>query len=142
MHDADMLGYAGGQTSFILAIPITLVTDHGNQEGVDHFVKMICWLSIDKNGNHTLLHFNLDSDKGGHTTVVAANAIATSLQSLGLDDSNTKYSYICGESDGGASVQSLCPRLVEIDFMAEGRGFMNCLLHALNLAYEKGSKEL
>jgi hypothetical protein len=93
--------------------------------------------------NHTLRHFNLDIDKGGHTTVTAANAnaIAKSLQSLGLNNSNTKYSYICGDSGGGASVQSLHPQLVEIDVMAEGSGFMKCLLHALNLAYKTGSKD-
>jgi hypothetical protein len=34
-------------------LEITLVTDHGNQEGVDHFVKMICWSSVDKHGNQS-----------------------------------------------------------------------------------------
>jgi hypothetical protein len=56
-------------------LQITLVTDHGNRRGVDHFVKMICWSSIDDKGKHILRHFNLDIDKGGHTTVEAANAI-------------------------------------------------------------------
>jgi hypothetical protein len=49
-------------------LEITLVTDHGNQESVDHFVKMICWSSVDKHGNHVLRHFTLNIDKGGHTT--------------------------------------------------------------------------
>ena len=36
---------------------------------------LIVWTSIDKSGRHKLNHFNLDIDKGGHTTVSAANTI-------------------------------------------------------------------
>eukprot|EP00956_Cyclotella_meneghiniana_P023267 scaffold44959_cov39-Cyclotella_meneghiniana.AAC.6 len=34
-------------------LQITLVTDHGNRSGVDHFVKMIVWTSVDKQGSFT-----------------------------------------------------------------------------------------
>jgi hypothetical protein len=44
-------------------LQITLVTDHGNRRGVDHFVKMICWPSVDDQGKHILRHFNLDIEK-------------------------------------------------------------------------------
>jgi hypothetical protein len=43
-------------------LQITLVTDNGNRQGVDHFVKMICWTSIDSRGKHILRHFNFDVD--------------------------------------------------------------------------------
>lgn len=46
------------------ALQITLVTNHANHEGVDHFVKMIIWSSRDEKGSHILRHFNLDIDKG------------------------------------------------------------------------------
>jgi hypothetical protein len=29
-------------------LQITLITDHGNRDGIDHFVKMICWASEDE----------------------------------------------------------------------------------------------
>jgi hypothetical protein len=68
-------------------LEITLVTDHGNREGVDHFVKMIIWSSYTKDGKHVLRHFNLLVDRGGHTTAAAANAIAKSIEALHLDGS-------------------------------------------------------
>eukprot|EP00956_Cyclotella_meneghiniana_P030050 scaffold74749_cov35-Cyclotella_meneghiniana.AAC.4 len=100
-------------------LKITLVTDHGNREGVDHFVKMIVWSSKDKDGSNVLRHFNLDIDKGGHSMVEAANAIHRSLQSMHLDDIDVEYSYITGDSGGGAKVQSLHPQLVKIGVMPE-----------------------
>jgi hypothetical protein len=89
-------------------LQITLVTDHGNRKGVDHFIKQICWTSYEGD-RHVLRHFNHDIDKGGHTTVDAANAIHKSLQSLHLDNiDDVEYSFICGDSGGaGAKVQSL-----------------------------------
>eukprot|EP00956_Cyclotella_meneghiniana_P016988 scaffold27384_cov36-Cyclotella_meneghiniana.AAC.11 len=122
-------------------LKITLVTDHGNREGVDHFVKMIVWSSKDEKGRNVLRHFNLDIDKGGHSMVEAANAIHRSLQSMHLDDIDVEYSYITGDSGGGAKVQLLHPQLVEIGVMPEVSGCMNCILHAFNLAYETACKD-
>ena len=48
-------------------LQISLITDHGNRDGMDHLVKMICWSSLDKNGNRILRHFNMDVDRGGHS---------------------------------------------------------------------------
>ena len=117
------------------------MTDHGNREGVDHFVKMIVWASKDKKGRDVLRHFNLDIDKGGHSMVEAANAIHRSLQSLHVDGFNVEYSYITGDSGGGAKVQTLHPQLVKIGVMPESSKSMNCLLHAFNLAYETACKD-
>jgi hypothetical protein len=121
-------------------LQITLVTDHGNKKGFDHFVKMIVWSSKDKNGKNVLRHFNLDLDKGGHTTVEAANAISKSLKALHLEEVDVEFFFICGDSGGGASVQALHPRLIEIGAMPELSDFMNCILHAFNLAYESACK--
>ena len=116
------------------AAQLALVTDHGNREGVDHFVKMIVWASKDKRGRNILRHFNLDIDKGGHSMVEAANEIHRSLQSLHLDNFYVDYLYITSDSGGGAKVQSLQPQLVGIGVMPEHSDYMNCILHAINLA--------
>eukprot|EP00956_Cyclotella_meneghiniana_P013583 scaffold19721_cov38-Cyclotella_meneghiniana.AAC.1 len=128
-------------TTYNKSLQITLVTDHSNREGVDHFVKMIVWSSKDKKGRNILRHFNLDIDKGGHSMVEAANAIHRSLQSMHLEKIDVEYTYITGNSGGGAKVQSLHPQLVEIGVMPEISGCMNCLLHAFNLAYETACKD-
>eukprot|EP00956_Cyclotella_meneghiniana_P038994 scaffold163785_cov37-Cyclotella_meneghiniana.AAC.4 len=116
-------------------LQITLVTDHGNRSGVDHFVKMIVWTSVDKNGRFKLNHFNLDIDKGGHTTVAAANAIHRSLQSLKLSGMDVEFSFICGDSGGGAKVQKLYPTLMDMDVLSSTSDFVNCILHAFYLSY-------
>ena len=122
-------------------LEITLVTDHGNREGVDHLVKMIVWSSWDaKKKKHVLRHFNLDVDRGGHTAVAAANAIHKSLQGLHLDGLDIEYSFICGDSGGGARVQKLHPELTEVGAMPDTSLFANCILHALNLSYESACK--
>eukprot|EP00956_Cyclotella_meneghiniana_P031906 scaffold85518_cov22-Cyclotella_meneghiniana.AAC.3 len=129
-------------TKYNKRLQITLVTDHGNREGVDHFVKMIVWSSQDKKGRNILRHFNLDIDKGGHSMVEAANAIHRSLQSMHLEKIDVEYTYITGDSGGGAKVQLLHPQLVEIGVMPEISACMNCLLHhAFNLAYETACKD-
>ena len=66
---------------------------------------------MDKSGQLKLNHFNLDIDKGGHTTEEAANAIKKSLAALHLDGVDAEFSFICGDSGGGAKVQLLYPRL-------------------------------
>jgi hypothetical protein len=124
-------------------LQITLVTDHGNRRGVDHFVKMICWSSVDDKGKHILRHFNLDIDKGGHTTVEAANAIYKSLKALHIDGvEDVEFSFICGDSGGGAKVQLMHPRLVEIGMMADLSDYVNCILQAFNLLYEHACKDI
>lgn len=117
------------------------MTDHGNRAGVDHFVKMIVWTSVDKNGQFKLNHFNLDIDKGGHTTVAAANAIHRSLQSLKLNGVDVEFSFICGDSGGGAKVQKLYPTLVDMKVICPAGDFVNCILHAFNLSYEHACKD-
>eukprot|EP00956_Cyclotella_meneghiniana_P013077 scaffold18726_cov48-Cyclotella_meneghiniana.AAC.3 len=94
-----------------MPLQISLITDHGNREGVDHLVKMICWSSVDKDGNRMLRHFNLDVDRGGHSYIEAANAISHSLRQLLLDDYDVEFSFITDDSGGGAKVQSLHPTL-------------------------------
>jgi hypothetical protein len=121
-------------------LQISLVTDHGNRSGVDHFVKMIIW-STKRNGKWQLHHFNLDIDKGGHTTISAANAIHKSLLRLHVEQLDIEFSFICGDSGGGARVQLLHPLLIEIGAMDQGSDHINCLLHAFNLAYEHACKD-
>jgi hypothetical protein len=119
----------------------TLVTDHGNCEGVDHFVKMIIWSSYTKDGKHVLRHFNLDVNRGGHTTAAAANAIAKSIKALHLDGMDVEFTFICGDSGGGAKVQALLPELRDkVKILTADSDFMNCILHALNLSYENACK--
>jgi hypothetical protein len=122
-------------------LQITLVTDHGNRQGVDHFVKMICWTSIDRRGKHVLRHFNLDVDRGGHTTSAAVEAIKKSLDSLHLDDLDVEYSFICGDSGGGAKVQALFVLLKELGILCPDSDFMNCILHAFNLSYQSACND-
>jgi hypothetical protein len=83
----------------------------------------------------------LDIDKGGHTTVDAANAIHKSLKALHLDDIDVEFSFICGDSGGGAKVQDLHPRLVAIEAMSEFSDYVNCI-HAFNLSYEHACKDI
>jgi hypothetical protein len=75
-----------------IKLQITLVTDHGNRDGFDHLVKKICWSSGDENGNHCLRHFNLDIDKGGHTTKAAAAAVYHSLKALCVNECDATFS--------------------------------------------------
>eukprot|EP00956_Cyclotella_meneghiniana_P020293 scaffold35578_cov56-Cyclotella_meneghiniana.AAC.2 len=117
-------------------LQISLITDHGNRDGMDHLVKMICWSSMDKDGNRILQHFNLDVDRGGHSYIEAANAISHSLRQLMLDDYDAEFSFITGDSGGGAKVQSLHPTLRDSETMTEWSDYINCLLHALNLAFQ------
>ena len=51
MKDAEEM-----MTRYRTKLQITLVTDHGNRAGVDHFVKMIVWTSVDKSGHLKLNH--------------------------------------------------------------------------------------
>jgi hypothetical protein len=120
-------------------LPLTFVTDHGNQRGIDHFVKQICW-STREGMKYKLRHFNLDIDKGGHTKVDAANAIWKLLQSLHLDEFDVEFSFICGDSGGRAKVQVMHPRLVEIGVMDAMSDYVNCILHAKNLSYKNACK--
>jgi hypothetical protein len=122
-------------------LQITLVTDHGNRDGFDHLVKMICWSSHDENGNHCLRHFNLDIDKGGHTTKAAAAAVYHLLKALCVDECDATFSWICGDSGGGAKVQAMWPELVDLGIMPEISDFVNCVLHAFNLSYETACKD-
>jgi hypothetical protein len=46
-------------TKYKTTLQLTLVTDHGNREGVDHFVKMIVWTSIDEKGRHKFMRNGL-----------------------------------------------------------------------------------
>jgi hypothetical protein len=86
-------------------LQITLITDHGNRDGIDHFVKMICWASEDEKGNKLLRHFNLDIDRGGHSAVAACNAIIKSLEPpLNLAECNVEIYFIVGDNGGGAAV--------------------------------------
>eukprot|EP00956_Cyclotella_meneghiniana_P010989 scaffold15408_cov41-Cyclotella_meneghiniana.AAC.7 len=135
-QDAELM-----TTKYKQRLQITLVTDHGNRSGVDHFVKMIVWTSVDKNGRFKLNHFNLDIDKGGHTIVAAANAIHQSLQSLKLSGMDVKFSFICGDSDGGAKVQKLYPTLQDMEVLCSSSDFINYILHAFNLSYEHACKD-
>jgi hypothetical protein len=107
-------------------LQLTFVTDHGNQRGIDHFVKQICW-STREGMKYKLRHFNLDIDKGGHTKVDAANAIWKLLQSLHLDEFDVEFSFICGDSGGRAKVQVMHPRLVEIGVMDAMSDYVNCI---------------
>jgi hypothetical protein len=122
-------------------LQITLITDHGNRDEFDHFVKMIVWTAaID--GKYVLRHhFNLDVDKGGHTTAAAANAIHKSLLPLHLDEVDVEFSFICGDSGGGAKVQLLYPTLKQLGVLCMLSDFVNCILHAFNLSYEHACKD-
>ena len=111
--------------------------DHGNREGIDHFVMVICWLSVDEDGNNVIRHYNLDIDKGGHTTQAAAEAIQQSLKVLQLDGLEVEISFLHGDAGGGASVQSLQPECVRIGTIPEHSDYINCVLHAIHLAYKK-----
>jgi hypothetical protein len=119
-----------------MKLQLCLMTDHGNREGIDHLVKVIVWASIDADGNRVIRHFNLDIDKGGHTTEAAADAIELSLQSLMLEGLDVEISFIVGDAGGGAAVHQLRPALVTRGVMPEFSDYVNCLLHALNLSYQ------
>ena len=119
-----------------MTLQLCLMTDHGNREGIDHLVKVIIWASIDADGNRVIRHFNLDIDKGGHSTEAAADAIELSLQSLMLDGLDVEISFIVGDAGGGAAVHQLKPALVKRGVMPEFSDYVNCLLHALNLSYQ------
>jgi hypothetical protein len=122
-------------------LQITLITDHGNCDGIDHFVKMICWASEDEKGNKLLRHFNLDIDRGGHSAVAACNAIIKSLEPLNLAERNVEIYFIVGDNGGGAAVHQLYPKLKESGTLAETSDFVNCIFHAMNLAYKIASKD-
>jgi hypothetical protein len=58
----------------------------------------------------------------------------------GVED--VEFSFICGDSGGGAKVQLMHQRLVEIGVMADLSDYVNCILHAFNLSYEHACKDI
>jgi hypothetical protein len=63
------------------------------------------------------------------------------LDSLHLDDLDVEYSFICGDSGGGAKVQALFVLLKELGILCPNSDFMNCILHAFNLPYQSACND-
>jgi hypothetical protein len=60
-----------------------------------------------------------------------------SLKVLQLNGLEVEISFLHGNAGGGASVQSLQPECVRIGTIPEHSDYINCVLHAIHLAYKK-----
>jgi hypothetical protein len=121
-----------------------VITDHGNRKGVDHFVKLLIWSSIDvttTTGRRMIRRYNLDIDGAGHTTTEAVNAIKRSLSILGLTEEadNVQFTHIHGDRGGGGAVQSMYGPLVSLEVLHIMATWSNCILHAVQKALENAA---
>jgi hypothetical protein len=60
---------------------------------------------------------------------------------LHLDGVDAEFSFICGDSGGGAKVQLLFPLLMQLGVLCGDSDFMNCIMHAFNLSFEHACKD-
>ena len=79
-------------------LQITLVTDLCNRAGVDHFVKMIVWTSVDKSGQLKLNHFNLQrrqlmQSKSLSRLFILTALMPSFLSSAAIQEVERKYNY-------------------------------------------------
>ena len=133
--DADRLKTKG------MKLHLSIVTDHGNRNGIDHLVKVIIWSSRNEKNKRIIRRLNLDVDEGGHSTIDAADAIRNSVRVLGLnnEEDNLEFSHLHGDRGGGGAVQSLFKPLIDLDVLSELATWTNCMLHALQKALETAS---
>lgn len=125
-----------------MPLQISVITDHGNRKGVDHFVKLLIWSSVDvTTGRRMIRRYNLDIDGAGHTTTEAVNAIKRSLSILGLTEEadNVQFTHIHGDRGGGGAVQSMYGPLVSLEVLHIMATWSNCILHAVQKALENAA---
>ena len=70
------------------------MVDHGNQSGIEHFVKILLWAGWDSNGKRVIKNFCLNVDKSNHAVKDYASAIKISVKNLniaGLDMTNIRF---------------------------------------------------
>ena len=60
---AQFLSYMTEKYKQKLQITVVTVKVCGNHAAIDHFAKMIAWMSVDQKGQFKLNHFNLDINK-------------------------------------------------------------------------------
>ncbi len=96
---------------------IFFMADHGKQNGIKNFFKLIIWAGIDKNGTQCLKYFWLDMDKSSHISwdyAATIKKLVTKLKEAGLNLSDIKFFVIIGDSGGGGAVQHTHPLLKAI----------------------------
>ena len=109
---------------------VSLATDKGHKDGVDHMVKMLgCWhealMKVD--------FFLLDMDSAGNTDEEAAEAIQYSLDTKRV---NKKLSSIGTDSGGGGTTDSFMEALKKKDLVHPDVDFVGpCSLHILQLLF-------
>ena len=114
---------------------MSLMVDHGKRSGIEHFVKILSWAALDKDGNRIIKYFCLDVDMSNHSAKDCASAIKLSLNKLtmaGLDLSKIKVFVITGDSGGGGAVQNIHPPLKAIKVMSDESKYFNYQCHALS----------
>jgi len=117
---------------------IFLIVDHGKRNGIEHFVKLVKWGGLDKNGNRVVKTFCLDMDMSGHTAASAVEAIELSLNKLNLagldlDGVNVSAAGLTGDTGGGAGLPNIFPLMVKDErILCRFATMMGCQMHALN----------
>jgi hypothetical protein len=80
--------------------------------------------------------------KGRFITIDTVLLICSAIVPEGRsEDEDIEFSYITGDAGSGASVQSLHPVLRDSGTLTETSDYINCILHAFNIAYETASKD-
>jgi len=83
---------------------IGIMVDHGKQNGIKHFVKLIIWSGFNRKGNQVIKYFCLYIDKSSHGLKDCASAISYSVTKIKLsrlDTSKVRFICITGDADGG-----------------------------------------
>lgn len=118
---------------------VGIITDHGNRHDQDHFVIVVIWSGLDKQGHPTYKYFCPSIDSAGHTAKQASDAIRNVLaQRL---KPGTEIFCATADAGGGGSIDNTYPILTdELKVMPKDSKETNCAIHGWQKALENASK--
>ena len=116
---------------------VGIMTDHGHRSGQDHFVVVITWSGKIDN-QRRIKYFCPSIDSSGHTALEAAQAVKLVFERF-LGDGVVVVHCASGDAGGGASIQHLHPKLIDLGVMAVKSKEANCSLHGKQKAIENAS---
>eukprot|EP00986_Skeletonema_menzelii_P019135 scaffold27068_cov150-Skeletonema_menzelii.AAC.1 len=116
---------------------LSLTTDGGHRNKLDHMVKMVHYYREDDEGNPSVGHFTIDVDTCGKSADKIAKAIKRSTTPiLTLLSDDIKIFSQTGDSGGGGAVQTIFPKLIDVGVLDEFAKFIKCVMHALSKPFE------
>jgi len=114
---------------------LSLICDKGENKGPEaSFVKLLCWYNEIRK-RVEVIYFGIESD--GNTSKDAAQAVSHSLKLFEYSQIGARLSFHSNTTDagGGGTNESLVRELeaVKRALLDMNYGWVNCVLHALNL---------